>query len=176
MIGGTALLKLVSGRPGIGLAPGVPPDGVAAKGEALACGVPGVLEAAVVMGLGVAPAADTQPPGGGVMMLLSRVTAPFMASARPPWPDPPTPMVAPVFMVMLVIARMLPWKSVVVPSVAELATCQNTAHAPAPLISSTVYADAVVSVLPIWKMNVAFVLPWPSRVRVPVSCAELSKV
>ncbi len=46
----------------------------------------------------------------------SRVTAPLRASARP------QSMVAPVFNVMLVSARILPAKEVVVPSVAELPT------------------------------------------------------
>jgi len=124
---------------------------------------------AVGTGVGVGAAANAQVDAGAVMMLLSRVTAPVLASARPPRLSPPTPMVAPVFMVMLAIAMMVPWKSVVLPSVAELPTCQNTAHAPAPLINDTDELDAVVSVLPIWKMKVAFVLPWPSRVRVPVS-------
>ena len=35
-------------------------------------------------------------------------------------------MLAPVFSVMLVSARMSPTNAVVVPSVAELPTCQNT--------------------------------------------------
>ena len=54
------------------------------------------------------------------MTLLSKVTAPFLAKALP------QPMVAPLFRVMLVSARMFPWNDVVVPRVAELPTCQNT--------------------------------------------------
>ena len=52
-----------------------------------------------------------QPPP---MVLLSKVTAPFRAKALP------QPMVAPVFRVMLVSARIFPWNEVVVPRVAEL--------------------------------------------------------
>src|ERR1700682_4138230 len=53
------------------------------------------------------------------MVLVSIVTAPVSAMARPS-------RVAPVVMVMLMFARMLPANAVVVPSVAELPTCQNT--------------------------------------------------
>ena len=51
------------------------------------------------------------------MTLLSSVTAPFRASALPC-------SVAPVSSVMDVRARMVPWKLVVLASVAELPTCQ----------------------------------------------------
>ena len=54
------------------------------------------------------------------MLLVSSVTAPFCARAAP------QAMLAPVFSVMLVSARMSPTNDVVVPSVAELPTCQNT--------------------------------------------------
>jgi len=77
---------------------------------------------------------------------------------------------------MLASAMMVPWNCVPVPSVAELPTCQKTAHPPAPLIRRTLELDAVVIVLPIWKMKVGLVLPSPSRVRMPVSCAELSNL
>ena len=53
-----------------------------------------------------------------VMVLVSIVTAPFRAKALPQL------SVAPVFRVMLVSARMLPWNAVFVPSVAELPTTQ----------------------------------------------------
>ena len=66
------------------------------------------------MGLGARLHTDTP--------LVSRVTAPFSAKARPV-------MVAPVVRVMLVSAMMLPANAVVVPSVAELPTCQNTLQA-----------------------------------------------
>jgi len=54
---------------------------------------------------------------------------------------------------------MLPLKSVVVPRVAELPTCQKTLQGCAPLISTTRALDAVVRVLPIWKMKTLFVFP-----------------
>src|ERR1700724_635348 len=100
--------------------------------------------------------------------LSSRVPAPFRAR---PLPDP----LAPVFRVMLVSATMLPSSAVPVPRVAELPTCQKMPQLEPPLISSTDEALAVVSVLPILKMNRALGLPCALRVRVPVSCAEVEK-
>ena len=55
---------------------------------------------------------------GTVTMLVSNVTAPFRASALPF-------SVAPVLSVMSESARMLPLKVELVPSVAELPTCQK---------------------------------------------------
>ena len=51
------------------------------------------------------------------MTLLIRLTWPLRASTRPI-------TVAPLFSEMLVSAIRLPWNAVVVPSVAELPTCQ----------------------------------------------------
>src|SRR5579859_3171457 len=67
-----------------------------------------------------------QIPVGGLITLLCRVSAPFRARARPPFRPPPTPIVAPVVMVMLVSAIRFPWNEVEVRRVAELVTCQNT--------------------------------------------------
>ena len=58
---------------------------------------------------------------------------------------------------------------VVVPSVAELPTFQNTLPPCAPLISVTAEALAVVSVLPMLKMKTELGLPRPLRVRAPVN-------
>ena len=55
-------------------------------------------------------------------VLVSSVTAPVRAKALPS-------RVAPLFIVMLASARMLPLNAVRVPRVAELPTCQNTLHA-----------------------------------------------
>ena len=76
------------------------------------------------------------------MTLVSIVTAACIAIALP------HTMLAPVVKVMLWSARMLPWNAVVVPSVAELPTNQNTLSDCPPLISDTVDPLAVVSVLP----------------------------
>ena len=54
---------------------------------------------------------------GLVMVLVSKVTAPFRASVRPS-------TVAPVVSVIEVNARMFPLNEEPVPSVAELPTCQ----------------------------------------------------
>ena len=99
---------------------------------------------------------------GVVMRLSSRVTAPFRASTRPA-------TLVPVSTVIDVRARMLPTNLFVVPSVAELPTCQNTLQAWAPPIKSTVLPDAVVRVEPAWKMNTALGSPSAFRVTVPVS-------
>src|SRR3954467_8706370 len=63
-------------------------------------------------------------------MLLSSVTAPVRAKVAPP-------LRAPVLRVMLARARMLPLKSVLVPSVAELPTCQKAPQACPPLMKAT---------------------------------------
>ena len=78
-------------------------------------------------------------------------------------------MLAPVFRVTLVCARMSPANDVVVPSVAELPTLQNTLPPCAPLISETTEALAVVSVLPMLKTKIELGLPKPFRLRTPVS-------
>jgi hypothetical protein len=70
---------------------------------------------------------------------------------------------------------MFPAKSVPVPSVGELPTCQYTLHGSPLLIISTVALLAVVSVVPIWKMNTAAESPSAFRVSVPVNWAELVK-
>ena len=94
-------------------------------------------------------------------MLVSRDTEPLRASARPA-------MVALVFAVIDVRARMVPVKLVPVPSVAELPTCQKTLHGEAPLISATVLPEAVINVDPTWKIQTALGLPCAFNVRVPV--------
>src|ERR1035438_2184477 len=101
--------------------------------------------------------------------LSSIVTAPFCAKALP------QAIFAPVVKVMLVSARIFPEKSVPVPSVAELPTCQNrfgSGRPPLVLIKSTIELLAVVSVLPIWKTNCAFGSPLALSVRVPVNRSE----
>ena len=103
-------------------------------------------------------------------LLLSIVTAPFRARARPE-------MFAPVVSVMLESARMFPMKLVPVPSVAELPTCQNTLQLlPLPgLITTMDEPLAVVRELPILKMKSALGLPRALRVSVPVNWAEDEK-
>lgn len=67
---------------------------------------------------------------------------------------------------------MLPLKFVPVPRVAELPTWKKMLHVFAEPMVSTLELLAVVSVLPILKMNTAAGLPCPSSVSVPVSWAE----
>ncbi|KKU08959.1 MAG: hypothetical protein UX12_C0026G0001 [Candidatus Collierbacteria bacterium GW2011_GWC1_45_47] len=61
-----------------------------------------------------------------LIVLLSKVTAPLRANARPL-------KSAPVAMVMSVSARMFPVRSVFVPRVAELTTFHQTLHASPPM-------------------------------------------
>ena len=96
-----------------------------------------------------------------VIVSLISVTAPLRASARPVSETPS-------FIVIEASAMMLPANTVVVPSVAELPTCQKTLQGCAPLTSSTRLADAVISVEPAWKTKTAFGSPWASSVSVPV--------
>ena len=95
-----------------------------------------------------------------VIVLVSRFTAAVCASSLP-W------IVAAVFAVIVAEAMIVPTKRVPVPSVAEEPTCQKTLHACAPLMSSTVVFEPVISVEPIWKMNTAFGSPWASSVTLP---------
>ena len=99
---------------------------------------------------------------GNVTLLESKVTAPFRANALPDND-------APVFSVMELNAMIFPTKLVVVPSVAELPTCQYTLPEWPPLVGVTLLLDAVVSVLPILKIKTALGLPWALRVRFPVN-------
>ena len=70
------------------------------------------------------------------------------------------------------MAMMSPEKLLVVPSVAELPTCQYTLQACAPLIRFTLLADAVVSVEPAWKTKTVLGSPWASSVSAPVSPSD----
>src|SRR6185312_381437 len=103
-----------------------------------------------------------------LLALPASVTAPLRARALPA-------TLAPVFVVMVVRATMLPSNDVVVPSVAELPTCQDTPQADPPLMTFTIEPEAVVSVLPILKTKAAAGLPCALSVSVPVSWAELLK-
>jgi hypothetical protein len=78
---------------------------------------------------------------GTVMTLSSRVTAPFRAKTRPLTS-------APVLSVMDVSASNEPLNWLVVPSVAELPTCQKTWHACAPFSSTTRLPVAATNVEP----------------------------
>src|SRR4051794_38335651 len=84
---------------------------------------------------------------GTTTALLSNVTAPVRASARPF-------SLAPVVMVMDACAIIVPVNIVVVPSVAELPTCQITFLDWAPLMRMTwLLPAAVVKVDTIWKIH-----------------------
>ena len=69
---------------------------------------------------------------------------------------------------MDVKARMVPWKAVRVPSVAEDDTCQKTLQGLAPLMRLTALSVAVIRVLSVLMMKTAAASPPASRVRVPV--------
>jgi len=98
---------------------------------------------------------------GTLTMLVSKVTAPFRASALPF-------KVAPVVNVMSVSARMLPLNVELVPSVAELPTCQKMLCDEALPASTIELLLMVVSEEATWKIQIAFAFPPPSSVSVPV--------
>ena len=85
-------------------------------------------------------------PAGVLIVLLNNVTAPFRAKALPF-------RTAPVPSEMDESARIFPEKEALVPTVAELPTCQKTFEGWAPFIKDTTLLVAAVSVLEIWKMN-----------------------
>ena len=101
-------------------------------------------------------------------LLVSSVTAPLRASARPV-------VLVPVVTVMLESARISPANVLPVPSVAEVPTCQYTLSHELPLMAMTVEPLAVVSVLPVLNTNCALGLFCTSSVSVPVNCAEVLK-
>jgi hypothetical protein len=103
---------------------------------------------------------------GRVIVLVSRVTAPVLAKARPI-------IVAPVVTVIDVSAMMVPMKWVLVPKVADLVTCQKTLQGLAPRIRTTLESLAVTRSLPIWKIQTLFGSFSPSSVRVPVICMSI---
>jgi hypothetical protein len=73
---------------------------------------------------------------GPEIVLVSKVTAPFCAKARPF-------RVAPVFMVIEVSAKIFPINELVVPRVAELPTLHQTLHGSPPVIDELVAAIKV---------------------------------
>jgi hypothetical protein len=127
---------------------------VVVVGAASVVVVVGAASVVVVVGAAEQVARDTA--------LSSRVTAPLRASTRPSTD-------APVSSVADVRARIVPTKSLVVPIVAELPTCQKTLHAWAPFSSATVLPEAVVRVDPARKMKTELASPPPFNVKVPLS-------
>jgi hypothetical protein len=115
-----------------------------------------VVDVVVVVG------ADVRHVVGTVTLLSSRVTAPVWARSRPLTE-------APVSRVTETSARIVPEKFVVVLSVADDVTCQNTLHAWAPFSRTTLLPTAVVSVDPAWKTQTAFGSPPALSVTAPVS-------
>ena len=90
-----------------------------------------------------------------VMALVSSITAPVCAKARPF-------KVAPVFNVMLVRARIFPMNEVVVPRVPDETSLHHTLHGSPPVTDEP---DDVVSV----DADLKIQTPDPLRVRFPVS-------
>ena len=133
-------------------------------GDAVGLGVavgPGV-------GVAVGPGVGVGIPVGRVMMLLSRVTAPFSARSLPS-------RVAPRCIVMLWFAMMLPTNTLSVPIVAELPTCQKM-FTELPFRSEMEELGSTVNALPIRKWKGAFGSPPVLSVSVPLSCANVSNL
>src|SRR5580700_1074149 len=106
-----------------------------------------------------------------VTWLSSIVTAPLWAYMLPL-------LVTPVVRVIEAVARMFPRNLVAVPRVALLPTCHVMLQwlvGFAPLMSTTFDALAVVSVLPIWNSQAAWLFPCAFRVSTPVRPADESK-
>jgi hypothetical protein len=121
-------------------------------------GIAGVaVPVGVAVGVGVAVPAAAHV--DRVIVFVSKVTAPFRASARPS-------IVAPVVTVIDVKAMIVPLNAEPVPIVAELPTCQKTLQDCAPPLRTTLLPVAVVSVEPAWKIQTS--LDEPERVSVPV--------
>src|SRR5579864_2109031 len=75
-------------------------------------------------------------------------------------------------MVIDAYASIVPLKTLLVPRVAELPIAQKIFCDWAPLASTILAPDDVVSVEAIWKMNTALALPCASRVKVPVIASD----
>ena len=133
-------------------------------GVAVSAGIGVVVSVGVGEAVGETVAAGAAQPAESTLF-VSIVTAPFRARALPD-------ILAPVFRVMLSRARILPRNAVPVPRVAELPTCQNTLQPEPLLIMTTDESLAVVSVVPIWKMKTAALLPPASSVNCPVNPAD----
>src|SRR6478672_5348579 len=112
-------------------------------------------------GGGTPPAPAVAPHAAKETVFASSVTAPFRASALPV-------RLAPVFIVMLVRARILPTNVVPTSIVAELLTCHSTPHAFAPFTRLTVAPGDVMRVLDIRKTKTALAFPCALSVSVPV--------
>ena len=138
-------------------------DGLVVLGDGDGLVVLGDGDGLVVLGDGDGDA----PQLGAVMVSSSRVTAAFWASTRPS-------TVTPVVTVIDVRASTLPRKAELVPSVAELPTCQKTLQAEAPFVRRTELAESVTRVEPTWKTNTASALPCASRMSAPPTSSEES--
>jgi hypothetical protein len=102
---------------------------------------------------------------GVVMTLVSRVTSPFLARARPS-------IVAPVFTKIEVSARIVPLKAVPVSIVAELPTCQKMLQDCAPPVRTTLLPEPVMSEDPAWKIQTSLGPPERVSGTGPVSDSE----
>ena len=129
------------------------------EGLALGLGLGDALGEAEALGDGLAATGDEQ--DDPEIVLLSRVTAPVRARARPF-------TVAPEVIVIDVRAMIVPARVDPVASVAELVTCQKTLHGLAPLMSATRLDDDVMNVDVALKIQTEFASFWPSSVSVPV--------
>jgi hypothetical protein len=147
--------------PNVAIAVGVEEAGVevAAGVDVAACVEVAAVEESSGVGVGVLVAGTgvlaTEEQAVVEIVLLSSVTAPFCASARPS-------RLAPVSRLIDVRARMLPTKSLLVPRVAELPTRHQTSHGSPP---ETDASDDMFSA----ETALNTQTPDPARVRFPVS-------
>lgn len=112
-------------------------------------------------GVAAGPPGGRPTPGMDTVSPIS-VTAPFLAKALP---CSDTPLLKEID----AKAMTFPTNEVPVPKVADVPSSQKTLEAWAWFIRTTALVVAVVSVVPIWKMNSAFGLPRAFSVSVPVN-------
>ena len=130
-----------------------------------------VIGVGLVVGVGVGVGVVLALQVGTVMVLSFSVTSPVPANTRPT-------TVAPESSTAEVDARIVPTKLVLLPSVAELATGQNTLHAWAPFSRTTELLEAVsrVALPAVWKMNTALASPPPFSVTVPLKVSPTAEL
>jgi hypothetical protein len=158
LVGGT-VGRVVAMGAAVAVGAGVGVGDELALGEALGLALGDGLGEAEALGDGLAATGDVQ--DDALIVLLSRVTAPVRARARPF-------TVAPEVIVIDVRAMIVPARVEPVASVAELVTCQKTLQGLAPLMSVTLLDDDVMNVEVALKIQTEFGSFWPSRVSVPV--------
>jgi hypothetical protein len=139
----------------------VPPGGVVVAAVPVGPLVRVVVDVAPGIVIGVIGAGGVPGQVDGAMVSCISVTAPAPDACSPAGRRPSTVTLS--VSEMLAEARITPRKVEPDPSTADEPTCQKTLQDWAPLISSTLLAEPVVSVEPAWNTKTAPALPPPLR-------------